>query len=46
MKPTHIALEKGCDARTPDGYRREVLIRETTNFWITPTGHKYRKPNG
>ena len=47
MKPvTHIALEKGCDARTPDSYRREVLIRETDNFWISQTGHKYRKPNG
>jgi hypothetical protein len=46
MKPTHIALEKGCDARTPDNYRGEILIRESKNFWITSTGHKYRKPNG
>jgi len=43
---THVALEKGCDARIPDGYRREVLIRETANFWITAKGTKYRKPNG
>ena len=46
MKPTHIALEKGVDARTPDSYRREVLIRETTNFWIGKYNTKYRKPDG
>ena len=46
MKPTHIALKKGCDARTPDGYRSEVLIRETDKFWITDKGTKYRKPDG
>ena len=44
--PTHIAYEKGCDARTPDNYYREVFIRETKNFWITTKGTKYNKSYG
>jgi len=44
--PTHIAYEKGCDNRTPDNYRRIVLVRETKNFWITAKGTKYKKSHG
>jgi hypothetical protein len=45
-KPTHIALKRGCDARTHDKYRKEVFIRETKNFWVDTSGRKYRKPSG
>jgi len=34
------------DARTPDSYRREVLLRETKNFWVNTSGVKYRRPDG
>ena len=45
-KTTHVALIRGCDARTPDNYRAEVFLRETKNFWITSKGIKYKKPDG
>jgi hypothetical protein len=47
MKPiTHMAIEKGCDSRTPEKYSRTVFIRETKNFWVTEKGSKYRKESG
>lgn len=44
MKPsTHTGNLVGNDSRTPSGYKEAIKLRETKNFWITPTGNKYDK---
>jgi hypothetical protein len=45
-KFTHTGILRGYDARTPDNYRRKMLLRETKNFWVTQFGAKYRKDTG
>jgi len=43
MKFTHTAYEVGVDARTPNNYRRKVILRETKTMWISKDGRRYMK---
>ena len=43
---THIGQLIGCDARTPDGAKRTVKLRETKTMWVDEQGIKYRKATG
>jgi len=43
---THEGYVVGCDARTPEGYRRKVSLRETKTLWISKDGERYRKNRG
>ena len=45
-KLTHMGIIRGNDARTPDGARHRIKIRETKCYWISEHGIKYRKPHG
>jgi hypothetical protein len=44
-KNTHIGTIVGCDARTKEGTKYLVNLRETKNFWVANTV-KYRKTTG
>lgn len=46
MKFPLIGLIRGCDARTKPGYSCRVWLRETSNFYVSENGVKYRKRNG
>jgi len=46
MKLTHYGILRGNDARTSQGFREHVPLRETKKFWISGTGNKYRKHGG
>ena len=41
-KNTHKGFLIGCDARTPNGFKKEVELRETKLYWIHYS-NKYRK---
>lgn len=43
---THTGEITGNDARTPDGFRQRMYLRETPKFWIGKHGQKYRKSDG
>jgi hypothetical protein len=43
MKFTHKGIIVGSDARTPDGYSKNVMLRQTKNFWVSQSGTKYHK---
>ena len=43
---THEGYVIGCDARTPDNYRKKVRLRETKTLWVTESGVRFRKPHG
>jgi len=46
MKFTHEGFIVGVDARTPNGYKSKVLLRETKTMWITSRGHRFSKRSG
>jgi len=46
IKFTHTAIIRGNDARTPDGARKKIKVRETQCYWISEHGIKYKKPHG
>jgi len=43
---THSGELHGVDARTPDGYKKRILLRETAKFWIDQHKQKWRKTDG
>lgn len=45
-KFTHIGILEGRDARSPQGSRIKVELRETKLYWVTSHGIKYHKHNG
>jgi len=44
-KNTHTGFLVGNDARTPDGAKKKVDLRETSKFW-SADGTFYRKSDG
>ena len=45
-KMTHIGILEGVDARTPDGYQRKIMLRETNKYWMDKYNTRYRKSDG
>lgn len=45
-KLTHTGIIRGNDARTPNGAKKRIKIRETKCYWISEHGSKYREPSG
>jgi len=47
--PTHTGTVLGCDSRTPRGWSKKVLLRETKLYWCERQEwweFKYRKSTG
>ncbi len=40
---TNTGIIEGCDRRMPDGYRKEILFRETKLHWVDDYGRKFSK---
>lgn len=45
-KMTHTGIMRGCDARTPDNFKRKVMLRETKMYWMDQYNTRYRKTDG
>jgi hypothetical protein len=45
-EPTHAVMLRGCDNRTPDGFKQRIKVRELKTYFVDSGGTRYDKKTG